>query len=268
MIDADLEDISIRRQCELLGLNRSSYYYQAQGVDSETLLLLRLIDEEFTRHPFLGMRRMKVYLAGLGYQVNRKRIRKLYQLLGIEAVYPKPRTSLGHPDHQIYPYLLRDLVVDRPNQVWCSDITYLRMKQGFLYLVAIMDWSSRYVLSWVLSPRLEVDFCLEALEQIIRRKGCEIFNTDQGSQFTSKKFTGLLQEHEIAISMDGRGRFLDNIFIERLWRSLKQECIYLRDFTSVLEVEVAVREYFDYYNNHRPHQSLGYLTPSKVYGLK
>ena len=268
MIDTDLESISIRRQCELLGLNRSSYYYQPQGLDSQTLLLLRLIDEEFTRHPFLGMRRMKVYLAGLGWHVNRKRLRKLYDLLGIEAVYPKPRTSQRHPDHQIYPYLLGGLVVDRPNQVWCSDITYLRMKQGFLYLVAIMDWASRYVLSWVLSPRLEVDFCLDALGQIICRKGCEIFNTDQGSQFTSKKFTGLLQEHEIAISMDGRGRFLDNIFIERLWRSLKQECIYLRDFTSVLDVETAVAEYFDYYNHHRPHQSLGYLTPSKVYGLK
>ena len=237
-------------------------------MDTETLALLHHIDEEYTRHPFLGSRRMAVYLRELGYRVNRKRVQGLYHHLGIEAVYPKRRVNTSHPGHKVYPYLLRDLEIDRCDQVWCSAITYLRMNQGFVYLVAIMDWFSRYVLSWIISPRLQADFCVEALERVVSLKSCDIFNTDQGVQYTSTGFTGLLEKHQIKISMDGRGRVFDNIFIERLWRSLKQECIYLRDFNHVWDLEAAVAEYFDYYNHHRPHQALGYKTPAGVYRPK
>lgn len=263
-----MQEISLRRQCELVGLNRSSYYFRPQALDEETMELLRLIDEEYTRHPFLGTRRMRVYLRNLGYPLNRKRIQSLYHHLGIEAIYPKPRLHLSPPGQEVYPYLLRGLEIDRCNQVWSSDITYLRMKEGFVYLVAIMDWFSRYVLSWVISPRLEADFCVEALKRVISMKSCDIFNTDQGVQYTAQSFTGLLKDNQIQISMDGRGRVFDNIFIERLWRSLKQECIYLREFAHVWDLETAVGEYFDYYNNHRPHQALGYQTPAQVYRPK
>jgi len=214
-------EISLRRQCELLGVNRSGLYYEPVGESKENLTLMRLLDEQFTRTPFYGSRRMTEWLATVGHPVNRKRVSRLMELLGIEAVYPKPQLSQPGEGHRIYPYLLRGTTVERVNQVWSTDITYIRMAQGFVYLVAVMDWFSRFVLSWALSLTMEVDFCIEALKRALRRGRPDIFNSDQGSQFTSEKFTGELAGHQIAISMDGRGRCMDNIFVERLWRSLK-----------------------------------------------
>jgi putative transposase len=223
LVDRGAADISIRRQCELLGVNRSGLYYEPLGESQENLVLMRLLDEQYTRTPFYGSRKMVEWLGTQGFEVNRKRVTRLMALMGIEAVYPKPKLSLPGEGHKIYPYLLRGVGVDRVNQVWSTDITYIRMAQGFVYLVAVMDWFSRYVLSWRLSLTMELDFCVEALKCALRRGQPEIFNSDQGSQFTSEKFTGELAEREIAISMDGRGRCMDNIFIERLWRSLKYE---------------------------------------------
>ena len=214
-------EISVRRQCELLGLNRASLYYEPLGESEENLRLLRLLDEQYTRAPFYGSRKMTEWLRTKGFEVNRKRVSRLMTLLGVEAVYPKPKLSQPGAGHKIYPYLLREVEVSRVNQVWSTDITYIRMAQGFVYLVAVMDWFSRYVLSWSLSLTMELDFCVEALQRALRRGRPEIFNSDQGAQFTSEQFTGQLQSREIAISMDGRGRCMDNIFIERLWRSLK-----------------------------------------------
>jgi len=249
----------------LLGLPRSSYYYRPHTVDDLTLTLLKLIDEEYTRHPFLGSRRMVHYLNRLGYPVNRKRIQRLYSILGIEAIYPKRNLSKRNHEHIIYPYLLRGLPITYCNQVWSTDITFIRLRHGFVYLLAIIDWFSRYVLDWELSTSLEADFCVETLSRILKMNRCDIFNTDQGSQFTSLDFTGLLKTHEIKISMDGRGRALDNIFVERLWRSVKYECIYMQEFETVKEVRQALATYFDYYNNQRYHQSLNYKTPSEIY---
>jgi putative transposase len=217
------------------------------------------------RHPFIGTRRMTNYINRLGYAVNRKRMQRLYQLSGIEAVYPKPKTSQSSPENRIYPYLLRNLNIMRNNQVWSTDITYIPLKTGYLYLVAIIDWFSRYVLDWQLSTTLEADFCIETLERTLKKNTCEIFNSDQGSQFTSNHFTRCLLSREIKISMDGRGRALDNIFVERLWRSVKYECIYLQDFYAVKEVTLALKNYFDYYNHRRPHQGLHYKTPAEIY---
>ena len=214
-------DLSIRRQCELLGVNRSGLYYEPAGENEENLRLMRLLDEQYTRTPFYGSRKMTEWLVTEGYPVNRKRVSRLMELLGIEAVYPKPKLSQPGEDHRIYPYLLREATVERVNQVWSTDITYIRMAQGFVYLVAVMDWFSRFVLSWALSVTMEVPFCIEALEKALGWGRPEIFNSDQGSQFTSEKFTVVLKGRDIAVSMDGRGRCLDNIFIERLWRSLK-----------------------------------------------
>ena len=229
---------------------------------------MRLIDEEFTRRPFLGTRRMQAYLLDQGHAVNRKKLQRLYRDLGIEAIYPKPRKNRPHPDHRVYPYLLGGLRIDHRNQVWCADITYVRLRQGFVYLTAVMDWFSRYVLSWQLSPCLSSDFCVSSLEIALSHGPCEIFNTDQGCQFTSHAFTGVLQDQGIQISMDGRGRCFDNIFIERLWRSVKQECIYIKEFEDVWSVEDALSEYFQYYNTGRHHQALGYKTPAQIYGKK
>jgi putative transposase len=250
-----------------LNLPRSSYYYLPVAVDDLTLQILRLIDEEYMRHPFIGTRRMTNYINRLGYAVNRKRMQRLYQLSGIEAVYPKPKTSQSSPENRIYPYLLRNLNIMRNNQVWSTDITYIPLKTGYLYLVAIIDWFSRYVLDWQLSTTLEADFCIETLERTLKKNTCEIFNSDQGSQFTSNHFTRCLLSREIKISMDGRGRALDNIFVERLWRSVKYECIYLQDFYAVKEVTLALKNYFDYYNHRRSHQSLYYKTPAEIYFL-
>jgi putative transposase len=265
LVDRGPAEISIRRQCELLGVNRSGLYYEALGENAENLALMRLLDEQYTRAPFYGSRKMVEWLDAQGFVVNRKRVSRLMALMGIEAVYAKPKLSQPGEGHKIYPYLLRGVGVDRVNQVWSTDITYIRMAQGFVYLVAVMDWFSRYVLSWRLSLTLELDFCIEALRGALRRGRPEVFNSDQGSQFTSEKFTDELAAREIAISMDGRGRCMDNIFIERLWRSLKYEEVYLKNYESVSEARAGVERYFRFYNQERLHQSLQYRTPATIW---
>lgn len=236
MIDPT-KQISVIRQCQLLNLSRSSWYYQAKGENSLNLMLMRLIDEQFLQTPYYGSRQMARHLRRQGYCVGRKRIRRLMRLMGLEAIYQTPKTSLSHPEHKIYPYLLKGLSINKPNQVWCTDITYIPLKRGFLYLVAIMDWYSRKILSWRLSNTLDTDFCCQSLKEAIQVYGVpEIFNTDQGSQFTSLAFTNILKDHQIKISMDGKGRWMDNVFVERLWRSLKYECIYLLSYENTKEV--------------------------------
>lgn len=260
------KQISLRRQCELLGLNRSSYYYQAAEESAFNLQLMRLIDEQYLKTPFYGWPRMTAHLRRQGYLVNHKRIQRLMQKMGIQAIYPKPKTSTGSPAHKVYPYLLRNLVISQPNQVWSSDITYIPMRTGFMYLVAVMDWDSRYVLAWQLSNTLDGRFCLSALHQALQRGKPEIFNTDQGTQFTATEYTSCLREAGIRVSMDGRGRALDNIFIERLWRSVKYEDIYLREYAGGAALSTGLGQYFNFYNDERPHQSLGYRTPAEVHG--
>lgn len=265
----DDEHLSVVRQCQLLGIPRSSFYYQPQSPSEEEWILLRLIDQQYLETPFYGSRRISVVLRQQGYEVNRKRVQRLMRQLGIEAIYPKPRLSQAHPEHQVYPYLLRNLAITRSNQVWCTDITYLPMLKGHFYLVAIMDWFSRKVLAWRISNTLDVTFCLDALhEAIAGYDPPEIFNSDQGSQFTSNLFTGVLNAAEVQISMDGRGRCFDNIFIERLWRSLKYELIYLMAFEDGIHLNKEVRKWFDWYNQVRLHQALNYRTPDIVYGEK
>ena len=232
---------------------------------AENLRLMRLLDEQYTRTPFYGVRKMVWWLDEQGYAVNPKRVRRLMRLMGLEAIYPKPRLSLPAPGHKIYPYLLRDLTISRPDQTWCSDITYIRLRGGFIYLVAVMDWFSRYVLAWEVSVSLETSFCVSALNWALDRGRPDIFNTDQGSQFTSHDFTGRLEDHGIDISMDGRGRVMDNIFIERLWRTVKYEEIYLKDYRDVPEAMANLKIYFGFYNHERPHQALGYQTPAEIY---
>jgi putative transposase len=258
-------DISLARQCELIGLNRSSYYYQGVEVDDLTLGLMRLLDEQYTRTPFYGVLRMTAYLRRLGHGVNPKRVRRLLRLMGLGAVYPKPNTSQAHPGHKIYPYLLRGVDIDRPHQVWSSDITYIRLRRGFVYLMAVIDWFSRYVLDWSISTTLEADFCVETLERVLSRGRCEIFNTDQGAQFTSPRFTDPLIANGVQVSMDGRGRALDNIFVERLWRSVKYEKVYLTELNTVAEAKTALAEYFTFYNTERLHQALAYRTPHEAH---
>ena len=268
MIAPKHPQISIQRQCELIHLPRSSYYNQTNGVEEtkENLLFMELIDKEYTRYPFLGSRKMRNYLRRQGHKINRKRVQRLMQKMGIMSVSPKPNTSLRNKAHTIYPYLLRHLTIDRANQAWCTDITYIKLQGGFVYLVAIMDWYSRKVLSWELSNTMESDFCISALQRAIRRYGSpEIFNTDQGSQFTSRAFTDVLKQHEIKISMDGKGRWMDNIFIERLWRSVKYEDIYIKEYKSVEELRLGLGQYFQYYNYERTHQSHGSSTPTEIY---
>lgn len=264
-MDRDAPEISIRRQCELLGVSRAGLYYHPLGESEENLELMRLLDEQYTKTPFYGSRKMVEWLLTKGFVVNRKRVSRLMDVLGIEAIYPKPKLSRPGEGHKIYPYLLRGVDVARVNQVWSADITYIRMAQGFVYLVAVMDWFSRYVISWSLSLTMEIDFCVEALKRALRRGRPEIFNSDQGSQFTSEKFTGELVAQEIAVSMDGRGRCMDNIFIERLWRSLKYEEVYLKDYASVTEAEEGIGRYFRFYNHERLHQSLDYRVPAALY---
>jgi putative transposase len=252
--------LTILQQCDLLSLSRSTYYYLAQPESPENLRLLRRLDELYMLRPYYGSRRMAVEL-----EVNRKRIQRLMRILGIEAIYPKPHLSRPAPDHQIYPYLLRGIEIVRPNQVWSTDITYIPMRGGFLYLVAVMDWFSRFVLSWELSNTMETGFCLAALNAAFHLGQPEIWNSDQGSQFTAAEFLAPIKNRAIAISMDGRGRALDNVFIERLWRSLKYELIYPGDFSSGLELWPALEEYFHFYNHQRPHQALGYRTPADLF---
>ena len=265
LITKESRAVSLRRQCQLLGINRSSLYYQPCGVSEGNLQLMNLLDEQYTKTPFYGVRRMREFLQRLGYEVGKDRVRTLLRDMGLMAVYPKPKTSKPHPEHKIYPYLLEDVEIIRPNQVWSTDITYIRLAQGFAYLVAVIDWYSRYVLSWKLSNSLEVDFCLEALKEALGYGKPEIFNSDQGSQFTSEAFTGLLLENGIAISMDGRGRVFDNIFVERLWRSVKYENVYLHGYQAIPEARQGLKQYFDFYNTERFHQGLDYKTPWEVY---
>lgn len=265
MIDTGLIEMPISRQCEALGLSRSGYYYHPQGETALNLHLMNLIDEQYTKMPFYGIDKMTAWLRKTGYPVNPKRIRRLMRKMGLEAIYPKKNLSIPSEDRKKYPYLLRGLLIDRPDQVWCADITYIRMAQGFLYLIAVMDWYSRYVLSWRLSNTLDAGFCLEALEAALAISQPDIFNTDQGVQFTSKDFTGKLQSCGIDISMDGRGRVFDNIFIERLWRSVKYEEVYAKNYESVRDAVAGLTRYFQLYNRERIHESLGYRTPHEVY---
>jgi putative transposase len=264
-VDWDHPEISIRQQCDLLGICRSGLYYQPLGESEENLMLMRLIDEEYTRRPIYGSRRMKEWLCGQGRPVCRERVQRLMRVMGIEAVYPKPRLSQPGEGHKIYPYLLKGVEVTRVNQVWSTDITYIRMANGFVYVAAVMDWYSRYVLSWELSLTMELDFCVETLKRALRRGRPKIFNSDQGSQFTSEKFTDELKTRGITISMDGRGRCFDNIFIERLWRSLKYEEVYLHEYDLVPEARTSIGKWFRFYNQERRHQSLGYRTPGEMY---
>jgi len=263
-----LDSLAITRQCALASVARSTVYTQHLIIepDDMELLLLALIDAEYTRHPFYGSRKMVVFLCNLGHMVNRKRVQRLMRILGLAGMAPGPNTSRPHPQHKIYPYLLRGVSVTRPNQVWSSDITYIRLAHGFAYLAAVIDWYSRKVLAWQLSNTLDSGFCVDCLEQSIRAYGTpDIFNTDQGCQFTSDDFTGVLKSHDITISMDGRGRALDNIFVERLWRSVKHEDVYLKGYVTMPELQLGLEEYFLLYNTERPHQSLGYATPDLVY---
>jgi putative transposase len=258
-------ELSIRRQCELVGLNRASYYYQPATETALNLELMRLIDEHYTKTPFYGWRKMTAVLRRKEYPINSKRVRRLMRHMGLQALYPQARPRPDGYEHRIYPYLLRDLPIVRPGQVWSADITYIRMHQGFMYLVAIIDWFSRYVLSWQLSNSLDGLFCRTALQQALEQGRPDIFNTDQGVQFTAQPFTTILEQAGIQISMDGRGRALDNIFIERLWRSVKYEHIYLFDYESVAELMAGLQAYFWFYNHERLHQSLAYHTPAEVH---
>ena len=266
MIDAKHPRLSIARQCALVGVSRSSFYYQGKGESPLNLALMRLIDAQYLETPWYGSRQMARHLRRQGYCVGRKRVRRLMRLIGLSAIYQKPRTSDPHPEHRIYPYLLRGLSIDRANQVWCTDITYIPLGRGFLYLVAIMDWASRKVLSWRLSNTMDVSFCVEALEEALARYGKPaIFNSDQGSQFTSLEFTQVLKDAGVRISMDGKGRWMDNVFIERLWRSLKYECVYLQAFETGSQVRAGIGQWIDYYNASRPHSLFGGRTPDEVY---
>lgn len=265
MIEPDHVGISLRRQCELTGLPRSTYYYVPASESEFNLQLMRLIDEQYLKTPFYGWPRMTAYLQRQDYTINHKRVQRLMQLMGLQAIYPKPKTTVNGQAHRVYPYLLRDLQIVRPNQVWSADITYIPMQHGFMYLVAILDWFSRYVVAWQLSNTLDGQFCLEVLEQALLQGRPEIFNTDQGVQFTAREFTSRLEGAGIRISMDGRGRALDNIFIERLWRSVKYEDVYLKEYGSVPQLDAGLQAYFRFYNEDRPHQSLGYRTPAEVH---
>jgi len=258
----------VSRQCELIGLSRSSYYYEPAPETPRNLELMRLIDREYVRHPFLGSRRLTASLRGEGHAVNRKRVRRLMAVMGLEAVYPKPRLSRPNPGHRVYPYLLRGVVIERADQVWSTDITYVPMPAGFMYLTAVIDWHSRYVLSWRLSNSPDVDFCVEALDAALERGRPEVFNTDQGSQYTAEAFVARVEASGAKMSMDGRGRWLDNVFVERLWRTVKYEHVYIWRAETVAELHAGLRTYFEYYNEERCHQSLSDRTPAEVYAEK
>ena len=260
-------NLSITRQCRLLSLSRSSFYYAAKGESEANLALMRRIDELFLKYPFFGSRQMVRRLRRDGLGVGRHRVRRLMRLMGLEAIYQTPRTSDPHPAHRIYPYLLKGMAIEKPNHVWCADITYIPVQRGFLYLVAVMDWATRHVLSWRLSNSMDAGFCVEALAAALANYGNpEIFNTDQGSQFTSFAFSAVLKDAGVAISMDGRGRFMDNIFIERLWRSLKYEAVYLHELTDGFRAERVIAEWIGFYNTERPHSALAGQTPAEAYG--
>lgn len=267
LIEPGCDGISISRQCQLLRLARSSYYWKEATDSVDNLHLMKLIDEEYTRHPFIGSRKMALWLNEQGFLVNRKRVQGLMRRMGIVAIYQKPNLSKASKRHKVYPYLLRGVTILRPNHVWSTDITYIRMNVGFIYLTAVIDWYSRYVLSWRLSNSLDTEFCLEALEDALSIGCPEIFNTDQGAQFTCEKFTTALARREIAISMDGKGRALDNVFVERLWRSVKYEEVYIKNYENVSDAYCNLEKYFTYYNTQRLHQALGYKRPIEVYKI-
>lgn len=266
LVNEDDENFSVRRQCLLLGLNRSSWYYEPAPISEDDLILMALLDEQYTKTPFYGVRNMNTFLREQGYAVGKDHTRTLLRKMGLVAVFPKPNLSKPHPENRIYPYLLRDMDVVSSNQVWCADITYIRLAWGFVYLVAVVDWYSRCVLSWKLSNTLEASFCVEALQEAIDKYGApDVFNTDQGTQFTSQEFVNVLVTNNISISMDGRGRCLDNIFVERLWRTVKYENVYLKCYQTILEARSGLTEYFEFYNTERYHQSLDNKTPWQVY---
>lgn len=267
MIDHDNQTPSIRRQCELLGISRSTYYHEPAGESPENLALMRVIDEQHLQYPFFGRRQMTSWLKLAGYEVNEKRVRRLMLLMGLEAVFPGRKTTIANREHRVYPYLLRGVKVTRPNQVWSADITYIPMSIGFMYLVAVIDWYSRHVLSWHLSNTLDSSFCVAALLDAFESTQArpEVFNTDQGSQFTSLAFTSQLESRDVQISMDGKGRALDNVFIERLWRTVKYEEVYLKSYANVADLRSSLKKYFDFYSNARPHQALDGKTPASVY---
>lgn len=268
MIEPEHPRLSIVRQFELVSISRSGFYHRPAGETPLNLALMRLVDAQFLETPWYGSRQMARHLRREGYMVGRKRVRRLMAKMGLAPIYQRPRTTVPHPQHRVWPYLLRDLLVDRPNQVWCADITYIPMRRGFLYLVAVMDWATRKVLAWRVSNTMDVEFCIEALEEALARFGRpEIFNSDQGSQFTSPRFTGVLQSAGVRISMDGRGRWMDNVFIERLWRSLKYECVYLHAFETGSELRAGLTKWIGYYNAGRPHSGLGGQTPDEAYGV-
>jgi len=265
MVDRDHADVSVVRQCELLNVSRSSVYYSPVGASEYELELMGLMDKQYLRTPFYGSRKMAAWLRSQGYSVNRKRVQRLMRRMGIEAIYRRPRTTRPDSGHKVYPYLLRDLQIDEVNQVWATDITYIPMARGFMYLVCVMDWHSRYVLSWRLSNTLEADFCVDALEAALSMDVPGIFNTDQGSQFTSEAFTSVLLNRGVHVSMDSAGAYMDNVFVERLWKSVKYEEVYLKAYESVAEARSGIGAYLSFYNNERPHQALGYRTPAQVF---
>ena len=266
MIAPERPGLSLSRQCRILSISRSAFYYSPKGETAENLALMRRIDELFLRCPFFGSRQMVRQLGREGVPVGRHRVRRLMRLMGLEAIYQAPNTSAPHPAHRIYPYLLRNLTIDRPDQVWCADITYIPVRRGFLYLVAIMDWATRRVLAWRLSNTMDARFCIEVLNDALAKYGTpEIFNTDQGSQFTSEAFTGLLKDSGISISMDGKGSWRDNVFVERLWKSVKYEEVYLKAYETVAEARKSIGAYLEFYNGQRPHSSLDHQTPDQFY---
>ena len=265
MVDREHPSLSMTRQCALLGVSRSGLYYRSRGTSEEDLALMQAMDRQYLETPFFGSRRMRVWLERQGMVVGRKRVQRLMRIMGLRAIYRGPGTSRPAPEHRVFPYLLRNVQITQPNQVWAADITYLPMARGFLYLVAIMDWHSRYVVSWRLSNTLEADFCIEVLQEALGQGQPKVFNTDQGSRFTSGGFIHVLQDHGVKISMDGKGRYRDNIFVERLWRTVKYEEVYLKAYTSASEARRELGAYFRFYNNQRPHQALGYRTPAEVF---
>jgi putative transposase len=266
MVARDHPNLSIVRQCEMLQLSRSAFYYTPVGLDEETVTVMTAIDRAFTKYPFFGSRQIRAYLRREGIVIGRHRVRRLMRLMGLEAVYKRPRTSQPHPAHRVFPYLLKGTVIDLPNQVWCADITYIPVRRGFLYLVAIMDWATRKVLAWRLSNTMHAGFCVEALEEALAKYGPpEIVNTDQGSQFTGADWITTLTEADVRVSMDGRGRYLDNIFIERLWRSLKQEAVYLTELQDGFQAQGVIQEWIGFYNTEPPHSALEHKTPAEAY---
>lgn len=265
LLDKNSDELPKSTQCKLLGIPRSTAYYQKTPASQEELDLMKLIDIIYLDYPYFGARRIAMMLRRNGNHVSRKRVSRLMKRMGLSAIYQKPNTSKSNPEHKIYPYLLKGLEIDQPNQVWCTDLTYIRLRSGWAYLMAVMDWHSRRVISWGLSTTMDTDFCVRVLEDALAHGKPEIFNTDQGSQFTSLEFTKLLKDSGIKVSMDGKGRFMDNIFIERLWRSVKYECVFLNDFDTISDAKIELEKYLHKYNLHRPHQSLNYRTPDEVW---